>query len=74
MDQDSGFGEPRNESNERDQQCRAGRERGKTHRVPACNFAKRRADHERDRGGDRDCSLPRAAENLKNQAAEQTSV
>ena len=52
----------------------AGREGAKAHSIPARNFPKRRADHERDRGCDRDRSLPRAAENPKNQAAEQTGV
>ena len=74
MYHDSGFREPGNECDERDQYRSAGREGAKAHSIPARNFPKRRADHERDRGGDRDRSLPRAAENPKNQAAEQTGV
>src|SRR5678816_4289203 len=74
MDHDSGFREPGNECDERDQSRSAGREGAKAHSIPARNFPKRRADHERDRGGDRDRSLPRAAENPKNQAAEQAGV
>src|SRR6266404_3623655 len=74
MNHDSRFHEPGNEGDKRHEQRRGGRKRGKTHRVATSNLSKRRADHERDRGGDRDRSLPRAAENPKNQTAEQTGV
>src|SRR5438445_4567587 len=74
MNQHSGFREPGNESDERYEQRRGRRERGKPRRVPTCNLSKRRADHERNCGSDRDRSLPRAAKDPKNQAAEQTGV
>src|SRR4029453_18541446 len=74
MYHDSGSREPGNECDERDQYRSTGREGAKAHSIPARNFPKRRADHERDRGGDRDRSLPRATENPKDQAAEQTRV
>ena len=74
MHHDSRLGQPGNEGDKRHEQRRGRRERGKPRRVPTCNLSKRRADHERNCGSDRDRSLPRAAKDPKNQAAEQTGV
>src|SRR6266566_6972011 len=74
MNHDSGFHEPGNEGDERDEQRRAGRERAKAHRIAARHFAERRADDKRDSRSNRDGGVSRAAKNPKDKAAEQASV
>ena len=70
MDQDSGFREPCNEGDERDQQRRAGREGAKARGVPAGNLAKRRADNERDCRSNGNDGVTRTAKDPKDKSSE----
>ena len=74
MYQDSSFGEPCNEGDERDQQRRAGCERAKARRIAAGNLAKREADNQRNCRSNRGCSVARPAKDPENQSSEETSV
>src|SRR5260370_35144092 len=74
MYHDSGFYEPGNEGDERDEQRRAGGERAKTHRIAARNLAERRADHERDGGSNGDGGGPPTAKNHEDQTHDQDAA
>src|SRR6266550_8499476 len=74
MYQDSGFREPSNEGNQRDQQRRAGRERSKARRITAGNLAKRRADNKRNGGSNRDGGVARPAKDPEDKSSEQTGI
>src|SRR5262245_42711686 len=74
MNQNAGSGEPGNESNERNQQSRAGRERGEALGIAAGNLTKRRADHQRN-GGSNGCgSVTRTAKDPEDEPSEKTRV
>src|SRR5262245_14990411 len=74
MHQDSGFGEPGDEGDERDWQRRAGRQRGKAYRSAAGKLGKGRADDQRNCGSYGGNSVARTAKDPEDQSAEQTSV
>ena len=58
----------------RHEQGRARRQRAEAGRVAAGDLAQRRADQQRDGGGDRDGRVPRAAEQPEDQPGEQARV
>src|SRR4029453_247559 len=74
MHHDSSFCQPGNESDERDQQGRAGGERAKAGSITAGHFAKRRANDQRNGGSHRSGSVARTAKDPEDQPGKQARV